>query len=128
MDEAEEGPRDLPSRIAASTPFGIVGPIALALVVGFVLAATSTPVPDKEASAYVLYAATVVYIAGLIWDLFGTALNAARNRRHPATARNYSSCLFGLLPVGGVVVVLSASRRARAGSSTGGSCFSRSWQ
>lgn len=108
MDEADEAPRDLPSRVAASTAFGMVGQIAIALVVGLALAATSTPAPDKEFLAYLLYAATAVYLAGLIWDLFSAALYAARNRRHPATARNYSSCLFGLLPVGGGVVVLSA--------------------
>jgi hypothetical protein len=108
VDEADKAPSDLPSRVAASTAFGIVGPIAIALVIGLALAATSTPAPDNEFYAYLLYAATAVYLAGLIWDVFSAALNAARSRRHPTAARNYSSCLFGLIPIGGGVVVLSA--------------------
>lgn len=108
MDEADEAPRDLTSRVAACTALGIVGPIAIALAIGLALAATSTPEPEKEFVAYLLYTVTAVYLAGLAWDLFSAALIAARNRRHPATARNYSSCLFGLIPVGGGVVVLSA--------------------
>lgn len=122
MDEADETPSDVASRLWANTAFGVAGPIAIALVVGLGLAATSTPAPNEEFYAHLLYFATAAYIAGLIWDLFSTVLNAAANRQR-ATGRNYSSCRFGLLPVGGLVVVLSESRMGMDGSSTGG-CFS----
>jgi hypothetical protein len=107
VDEADETPSDAASRLWANTAFGVAGPIAIALVVGLGLAATSTPAPNEEFYAYVLYIATAVYIAGLIWDLLIALLNSAANRQR-STARNYSSCLLGLLPVGGLVVALSA--------------------
>jgi len=108
MDNADSGPTALVGRAWRSTALGIVGPILIALVVGAVLLATSTPAPGQEFYAFVLYVVTAVYLAGMVWDLISAAQNATERRNRPEKTGSYSSCLFGLLPLAAVVVLLSA--------------------
>jgi len=108
VDTPEPTPHTFVERASASTVFGILGPILIAATVGLALFVSSTPAPGQEFYAIMLYGATATYLTGLIWDLMSAAMNADVRRRIPAQARNYSSCLGGLLPLALAVVFLSA--------------------
>ena len=103
-----DAPSSTPGRRWTGAAVDIAGPVLTAVAIGVVLLATSTPAPGEELAAYALYAVAAVYVTGLIWDLV-SALGNARSRRRSETEHRYSSCLFGLVPLGGLVVVLSAA-------------------
>lgn len=103
-----EAPGSVPGRSWTKTAVDLVGPVVTAAAIGAVLVVTSTPAPGEELAAFALYAATAIYVTGMIWDVIGAAGNA-RARRRSETARRYSSCLFGLVPFAVLVVALSAA-------------------
>jgi hypothetical protein len=105
---SEDAPKSVVDRVRESTVFGIAGPLLIAAALGLALLATNTATPDDEFLALVLYATTAGYLAGLVWDLIGAALNATA-RAHERSKSNYSSCLFGLAPFALIIVVLSAA-------------------